>query len=57
MLGYVLRAPGEWSGELMTAEYEDLQESEASEIHVRSQEVFVKAEYEFPCANGASKKS
>ena len=36
MLGYVLRATGEWSGELMTADYEDLQESEASEIHVRS---------------------
>ena len=44
-LGYVPRAGGGWSGDLMTADYEDLQESEASEIYVkrfRSQEVFTK---------------
>ena len=39
----------------MIADYDDLQESETSEIHVKrfkSREVFVKGEYEFPCANG-----
>ena len=30
LLGYVLRAGGGWSGDLMIAGYEDLQESEAS---------------------------
>ena len=38
----------------MIADYEDLQESEGSEIYVkrfRSQEVFVKGDHEFPCAN------
>ena len=38
----------------MTADHEDLQESEAAEIHVerfKRQEVFVKEEYEFSCAN------
>ena len=38
----VLRAEKGWSGDLMIADYEDLQESEA----------FVKEEDEFPCANG-----
>ena len=39
----------------MIADYEDLQESEASGIHVKEykrQEVFVKGEYEFPWGNG-----
>ena len=39
----------------MMADYEDLQESEVSEVHIkrfRSQEVFVKGAYEFPSANG-----
>ena len=34
-LGFVLRAVGGWSGDLMIAGYEDLQESEASEIYVK----------------------
>ena len=48
----------EWSGDLMVAEYEDLQESEAEEIHVNGckiQEVFVKTLHQFPCANGTLK--
>ena len=39
----------------MIADYEDLQESEDSEIHLkrfRCQEENVKREYKFPCANG-----
>ena len=47
----VLRSGGGWSGDLMIADSEDLQESGTSEIHVKrfqSQEVFVKGEYEFP---------
>ena len=38
------------------ADYEDVQESEASDIHVKSfknQETFVKEDYEFPCAHGS----
>ena len=31
-LGYVPRAEGGWSGDLMIADFEDLQESEASEV-------------------------
>ena len=44
LLGCVPRAGGGWSGDLMVADYEDLQESEAPEIHVKrsnSQEVIV----------------
>ena len=55
ILGHVLRAGGGWSGDLMIADYEDLQESEASETYVKrfqNQEVFVKGEHEFPCATG-----
>ena len=51
----VPRAGGGWSGDLMRADCEDLQESEASEIYVKrskSQEVFVKVDYEFQRANG-----
>ena len=55
-LGSVLRAGRGWSGDLMTANCEDLQESEAAEIYVKrfkNQEVFVRRAYEFPpCANG-----
>ena len=43
-LGCVLHAEGGWSEALMTADNEDLQESEASEIHVRrfrSKEVLI----------------
>ena len=50
-LGYMLRAGGGWSVDLMIPDYEDLLESEASEIYVKrfkSQEVFVTGEYEFP---------
>ena len=57
-LGYVLRAVRGWSGDLMIADYEDLQESEASEIYVKgfqNQEVFVKEDYEYQCANGTLK--
>ena len=39
----------------MIADYEDLQETEVSEIDVKrfeNQEAFVKGDYEFPCANG-----
>ena len=39
----------------MIADFENVQESEASEIYARrfqSQEVPEKTEYEFPCANG-----
>ena len=42
--GYVLRMGGGWSGDLMMADYEDLQQSEASEINVKrfkTQGVFV----------------
>ena len=45
ILGFVLRAGGGWSGDLMIADCEDLQESKASEIYVKrseSQEVVVK---------------
>ena len=45
--GYVPRAGGCLSGDLMMADYEDLQELEASEIDVKrfkSQEVVVKGE-------------
>ena len=41
---------------MMIADNEDMQDSEASEINVKrfkSQEVFVKAEDEFSCANGS----
>ena len=52
LLGYGLRAG---RGDFMMADYEDLQESQVSEIRIKtfkSQEAFVKGEYEFPCANG-----
>ena len=42
----------------MLEDYEDLQESEATEIYVKrfkNQEVFVKEHFEFPCANGILK--
>ena len=53
--GYVLRVGRGWSGDVMISDYEDLQESEASDLDVKrfkNQEVFVKGEYAFPCANG-----
>ena len=56
--GYVLRAGRVWSGDLMIADYEDLQKSEASEMNVKdfkNQEVFVKEDYEFQCAKGTLK--
>ena len=34
-LGYALRPGGGWSGDLMIADHEDLQESETSEIYVK----------------------
>ena len=33
--GYVLRVGGGWSGDLIMADYEDLEESEVSEIYVK----------------------
>ena len=42
-----------WSGDLMTTDCENVQESEASDFYVcrfKSQEVFVKRVYEFPGA-------
>ena len=48
------RGGGEWSGDLMIADYEDLSQSEASEICIKrfkSQEVLVKEHQEFLCAN------
>ena len=54
-LGHVLRAERGWSEALMIADFENVQESEASEIYAQrfqSQEVPVKTEYEFPCAKG-----
>ena len=53
-LGYVLLASGGWSSGLMIKVYEDLQGSEAAEIYVKrfkNQEIFVKEDYEFPCAS------
>ena len=55
IIGLFPRAGGDWSGDLMIADNEDLQESEASDIHVKrfkSQEVFTKGENDFPCPNG-----
>ena len=57
-LGFVLRAGGTWSGDLLVAHCEDLQGSEAAEIYVKRfecHEVFAKSSYEFPCANGTLK--
>ena len=53
-LGYVPRAGGGWSGDLMIAGVEELQQSDPQKFtskRFRSQEVFVKGEYEFPCSN------
>ena len=44
-LSAVLRADGSWPGDLMTADSEDVQESEAGEIYVKrfkNHEVFVR---------------
>ena len=59
-LGYVLRAGGGWSDDLMTTDYEDLQESEVAAIYVRrftNQEFFVQRENKFLCANGTQRLS
>ena len=58
--GYVLRAGRGWSGDIMIADYEDVQESEASGIYVKrfeNQEVFVKEDFEHHCAYGTQKIS
>ena len=47
-LSSVLHAGGDWSGDLLVADYEDVQESKDS----KKQEIFVKKPYEFLCANG-----
>ena len=47
------------SGDLMVADHEDVQETEASDIHVnrfKSQEVLAKEHYAVPCANGTSRR-
>ena len=52
----MLCVEGGWSGDLMIADYEDLQGSEAAEIYVesfKSQAVFVTGECEFPCTHGS----
>ena len=46
------------SGDLKVADHEDVQETEASDIHVnrlKSQEVPVEEHYALPCANGNSR--
>ena len=60
VLRYVPRAGEGWSEDLMIADHEDVQESEASEVYVKrftSRDVFVKGEYEFPCATGTLRLS
>ena len=45
----------EWSSDLLSTDYVDLQESEVAEAYVKrfkSQEIFVKQLYQFPCACG-----
>ena len=52
---FVSHAEGRWPGDSLVAGYEYLQRSEPSEIYVKKfkrQQVFVKSESEFPCANG-----
>ena len=59
-LGYVLRAVRGWSGDLMIADYEDLQESEASEIYVKgfkNQEVIRKRRLRISVCRRNSKTS
>ena len=49
--GYVLRVGRGWSGDVMISDYEDLQESEASDLDVKrfkNQEVFVKRRIRIP---------
>ena len=54
-LGYVLRACGGWSGDLLIANYEVLHDQKPLMFTLKrfeSQEVFVKGENGFSCANG-----
>ena len=47
-----------WSGDLLVADVEGLQETAADEVHVerfQSQDMFVKEAHEFACANGTLK--
>ena len=51
-LGYVLRAVGGWSGDLRTADNEDLRSSPKRQVHeqmFKHQEVLVKTPYHFSC--------
>ena len=59
-LSCVPRARGGSSGYFMIADCEDLQESKASDICVKrfkSQDLFGREEYRFPCSNGISRFS
>ena len=54
-LGHVLRVgEGGWSEELTIAEYEDCknQKPQKSTSYFSQKKIFVKEDYEFPCANG-----
>ena len=57
-MGYVIRAGGGWSGELLIADCEDLGNLSASDIHVQQskhQEVAQEGKLLFPCADGSVK--
>ena len=58
-MGYVVRANGGWSGDLLIANCGDVENLSASEIHVRRckhQEVSQEGDLSFLCADGRTFK-